>query len=89
MAELSFNPGASGCDQMFARITQFFVPALIRSSGRAEHHRVLDVAAGTGAAAHAAARTVGLTGHVIGGDISVIERQAAQRKLQGQAVSWV
>jgi ubiquinone/menaquinone biosynthesis C-methylase UbiE len=89
MTELSFSPGASGYDQMFARITQLFVPALIRSSGLAEHHRVLDVATGTGAAAHAAARTVGLGGYVIGGDISVPMLQAARHKLQGQGVSLV
>jgi ubiquinone/menaquinone biosynthesis C-methylase UbiE len=89
MTELSFSPGASGYDQMFARITQLFVPALIRSSGLAQHHRVLDVATGTGAAAHTAAQAIGLTGYVIGGDISIAMLRAAQHKLQGQAVSLV
>jgi SAM-dependent methyltransferase len=89
MTELRFSPGASGYDQMFARITQLFVPALIRSSGLAEQHRVLDVATGTGAAPHAAAQAIGLAGYVIGGDISVPMLRAAQHKLQGQAVSLV
>ena len=71
MTELSFSPGASEYDQMFARITQLFVPALIRSSGLAEHYRILDVATGTGAAAQAAAQAIGLAGYVIGGDISI------------------
>src|SRR5215211_2748043 len=89
MTELSFSPGASGYDQMFARITQLFVPALIKSSGLAEHHLVLDVATGTGAAAHVAAERVGLAGYVISGDISVAGLRVSQHKLQGQVVSVV
>ena len=44
---------------------------LIQVSGLVRHHRTLDVATGTGAAAYAAAEIVETSGYVVGGDISI------------------
>jgi len=89
MAQLSFSSGATGYDQMFARITELFIPALVQASRLAEHHCVLDVATGTGAAARVAAEVVGQSGHVVGGDISIPMLRTAQQKIQQQVVSLV
>jgi ubiquinone/menaquinone biosynthesis C-methylase UbiE len=89
MSELLFSPGASGYDTMFARITQLFVPTLIQVSGLLHHHRILDVATGTGAAAYAAAEIAETSGYVVGDDISTSMLHEAHRNAQGRVVSLV
>ena len=54
MTETLYVGGATGYDQMFARITEAFIPALLHAAQIAEGQRILDVATGTGAAARAA-----------------------------------
>jgi ubiquinone/menaquinone biosynthesis C-methylase UbiE len=62
--------GASeGYDELFARATQLFIPALLRAAHLAVGQVVLDVATGTGAAARAVADVVGTMGSVIAGDV--------------------
>jgi ubiquinone/menaquinone biosynthesis C-methylase UbiE len=83
----SIYAGASeGYDELFARATQLFIPALLRAAHIASGHRVLDVATGTGAAARAATDLVGSSGSVIGGDISPSMLEAARRNLKGLPV---
>ena len=70
MTETLYIGGASGYDEMFARVTRAFIPALLHAAQIVEGQRVLDVATGTGAAAKAAKDIVGPKGDVVAGDIS-------------------
>lgn len=79
MTETLYVGGATGYDQMFARITEAFIPALLHAAQIAEGQRILDVATGTGAAARAAKDSVGPTGEVVAGDISSTMLDAARR----------
>ena len=54
MTETLYVEGATGYDQMFARVTQAFVPALLDAARIAAGQSILDVATGTGAAARTA-----------------------------------
>lgn len=79
MTETLYVGGAAGYDQMFARITEAFIPALLDAARIAEGQRILDVATGTGAAARAAKESVGPTGEVVAGDISSTMLDTAKR----------
>lgn len=83
MAEPIYAGAAEGYDELFARATRLFIPALLRAARIAPGHSVLDVGTGTGAAARAAVGLVGPSGSVIGGDISPTMLEAARRNLKG------
>jgi ubiquinone/menaquinone biosynthesis C-methylase UbiE len=79
MTEPLYVSGAAGYDELFAHVTRTFIPALLEAAQIAAGHRVLDVATGTGAAAHAVAELVGPNGQVIAGDISSTMLDSAKR----------
>ena len=79
MSEPLYVGGATGYDEMFARVTGAFIPALIAAAHIAPGQRVLDVATGTGAAARAAADIVGSSGEVVAGDVSTTMLDVARR----------
>ena len=79
--------GASGYDQMFARITRLFIPDALQSAGITSG--ALDVATGTGAVARAAAEIVGAAGQVVAGDIALPMVKQACRNLQAHAITLV
>jgi ubiquinone/menaquinone biosynthesis C-methylase UbiE len=87
MAQPIYAGASEGYDQLFARATQLFVPALLRAARVVSGQAVLDVATGTGAAARAAAELVGPSGSVIGGDVSPAMLEAARRNLAGLPVT--
>ena len=89
MAEPLYVSGAAGYDGLFARVTRSFIPALLEAAEIAAGHRVLDVATGTGAAAHAAAVLVGSRGQVIAGDISSTMLDVAKRNLKDAPIRFV
>lgn len=82
MNEPLYVGGAASYDEMFARVTQSFLPALLRAARIAFGQRVLDVATGTGAAARAVVDLVGPSGEVIAGDISNTMLDVARRNLK-------
>jgi ubiquinone/menaquinone biosynthesis C-methylase UbiE len=86
MVEPLYVSGAAGYDELFARVTCAFIPSLLEAAQIAAGHRVLDVATGTGAAAQAVAGLVGLSGHVIAGDISSTMLDVAKRNLKDSRV---
>ena len=86
MSDLVYHAGATGYDQLFARTTRLFIPALLRTARVAPGHRVLDIATGTGLAAEAAAAAVGPSGYVVAGDISLPMLDKARRNLKGLSV---
>jgi len=88
MGKPLYLSGAAGYDQLFARITRSFMPALLAAADIAAGHRVLDVATGTGAAAEAAAEIVGPAGEVIAGDISRTMLNVARRHMQTSGVKF-
>src|SRR6476646_7003800 len=70
MTETLYVEGAAGYDKMFARVTEAFIPALLDAAQIASGQSILDVAAGTGAAARAARDRARPRGQVTAGDIS-------------------
>ena len=88
MAEPLYVSGAAGYDKLFARVTRSFIPAVLEAAQIAAGHRVLDVATGTGAAAHAAAELVGSRGQVIAGDISSTMLNVAKRNLRDAPIRF-
>ena len=86
MTEPLYVSGAAGYDELFAHVTRTFIPALLEAAQIAAGHRVLDVATGTGALAHAVAELVGTNGEVIAGDISVTMLDVAKRNLKDAAI---
>jgi ubiquinone/menaquinone biosynthesis C-methylase UbiE len=86
VSEPIYAGAAVGYDELFSRATRLFIPSLLRAAHVRPGHRVLDVATGTGAAAHAAAELVGASGSVIAGDISPAMLDAARKNLQGLPV---
>ena len=82
MTEPLYVGGAGGDDELFARVTRSFIPALFGAARITPGHRVLDVATGTGAAAEAAAEIVGPAGEVCAGDVSSTMLDVARRNLK-------
>jgi ubiquinone/menaquinone biosynthesis C-methylase UbiE len=82
MIEPLYKSGATGYDELFARVTRSFISALLEAAQISAGHRVLDVATGTGAAAQAAAELVGPSGEVVAGDISSAMIEVAKRNLK-------
>ena len=81
--------GASeGYDELFARATRLFIPALLGAARAAPGQRLLDVATGTGAAAAVAADLVGPSGSVVGADISPAMLEVARRNLKSQPIMF-
>ena len=86
MTEPLYVGGAGGYDELFARVTRSFIPALLGAARITPGHRVLDVATGTGAAAEAAAEIVGPAGEVCAGDVSSTMLDVARRNLKNTAI---
>ena len=70
-------------DRYIGRWSRLFVPALCEAVGVDADHKVLDVATGTGEAAHAMLPIVGPSGVVIGVDISTAMVATANSRLAG------
>ena len=87
MTEPLYVGGAAGYDELFARVTHSFMPALLGAAQIAAGHRVLDVATGTGAAAQAAAGLVGPSGEVVAGDVSRTMLDVARRNLKDTPIA--
>ena len=84
MAELQFRETASaGYDATVGEMTRRIVPALLRAARLAPGMRVLDIAAGTGLAAEAAAAAVGASGRVVAAAISPAMLDRARERLGG------
>jgi ubiquinone/menaquinone biosynthesis C-methylase UbiE len=88
MTETLYAGGASGYDQMFARVTQTFIPVLLDAAQIAAGHNVLDVATGTGAAARAARDRVGPGGEVNAGDISATMLEVARQNRENGGITF-
>ena len=71
----------SAYDRYIGRWSRLFVPALCEAVGVDEDHQVLDVATGTGEAAHAMLPMVGPSGVVVGVDISTAMVETANSRL--------
>jgi ubiquinone/menaquinone biosynthesis C-methylase UbiE len=83
--ELHFrDTAAAGYDRSVGVMTRRIVPSLLRAARLAPGQRVLDIAAGTGLAAEAAAEAVGPTGHVLAADISPAMVERARERLGGR-----
>jgi ubiquinone/menaquinone biosynthesis C-methylase UbiE len=68
---LSFDGGADAYDRLVGRWSRLWVPSLVRAAALRPGDRVLDVAAGTGAATLAALQAVARAGRVHAADISL------------------
>jgi ubiquinone/menaquinone biosynthesis C-methylase UbiE len=88
MVETLYIGGATGYDEMFARVTQAFIPARLEAAQIAPGQRILDVATGTDAAARAAEQVVGRQGQVVAGDISATMLEVAQRNPQNATIKF-
>ena len=88
MIEPLYKSGAAGYDELFARVTRSFIPALLEAAQISAGHRVLDVATGTGAAAQAAAERVGPSGEIVAGDISSAMIEVAKRNLKNVPIRF-
>jgi ubiquinone/menaquinone biosynthesis C-methylase UbiE len=88
MTETLYVGGATGYDQMFARVTQAFIPVLLDAARIARGQGILDVATGTGAAARAARDRTGPSGEVIAGDISATMLDVARRNPENAGIKF-
>ena len=88
MTETLYVGGASGYDQMFARVTQAFIPVLLDAARISSGQHILDVATGTGAAAKAARDLVGAGGEVSAGDISSTMLDVARRNPENGGIKF-
>ena len=88
MTETLYVGGATGYDQMFARVTQAFIPVLLEAAQIAAGHSILDVATGTGAAARAARDRAGPDGELIAGDISATMLDNARRNPENAGITF-
>jgi ubiquinone/menaquinone biosynthesis C-methylase UbiE len=88
MTETLYVGGATGYDQMFARVTQAFIPVLLDAARIAAGQSILDVATGTGAAARTARDRAGLGGEVIAGDISATMLDVARRNPENAGITF-
>ena len=86
MTEAIYAGASDGYDELFARATRLFIPALLRAGRVTPGQKVLDVATGTGAAALAAADLVGRAGSVTAGDISPSMLEAARHNLKDTSI---
>jgi ubiquinone/menaquinone biosynthesis C-methylase UbiE len=82
MTGLQFeHRAAAGYDQVVGMMTRQLIPTLLKVGRLASGNRVLDVAAGTGLAAEAAAAIIGPSGHITVTDISPAMIEKAQQRL--------
>jgi ubiquinone/menaquinone biosynthesis C-methylase UbiE len=88
MTETLYVGGAKGYDEMFAHVTQTFIPALLDAARIAAGQSILDVATGTGAAARAARDRAGPGAEVIAGDISATMLDVAQRNPESAGITF-
>ncbi len=88
MTETLYVGGATGYDQMFARVTQAFIPVLLDAAQLARGQSTLDVATGTGAAARAARDRTRPGGEVIAGDISATMLDAARGNPENAGITF-
>jgi ubiquinone/menaquinone biosynthesis C-methylase UbiE len=88
MTETLYVGGASGYDDMFARVTQAFIPVLLGAARIDAGHSVLDVATGTGAAARAARDRAGPSGEVVAGDISATMLDVARGNPENAGIKF-
>jgi ubiquinone/menaquinone biosynthesis C-methylase UbiE len=88
MTETLYIGGAAGYDRMFARVTQAFIPVLLDAAQIAARQSILDVATGTGAAAHAARDRAGSDGEVIAGDISATMLEVARQNPENAGITF-
>jgi len=88
MTETLYVGGATGYDQMFARVTQAFIPVLLDAARIAAGQSILDVATGTGAAAQMARERAGPRGEVIAGDISATMLDVARRNPENAGITF-
>jgi ubiquinone/menaquinone biosynthesis C-methylase UbiE len=73
--------GGAAYDLYIERWSRLFVPALLDAAEIKNGDRVLDVATGTGEAAHLALERVGHSGLVVGSDISAAMLKTASMRL--------
>ena len=83
----TYNLASSGYDQEAVRFFSLCASRLVELVSLQPGQRMLDVATGTGAAAIAAARRVGPTGHVIGVDIATEMMAQAHRKVESEQLT--
>jgi ubiquinone/menaquinone biosynthesis C-methylase UbiE len=88
MTETLYVGGAAGYEQMFARVTQAFIPVLLDAARIAAGQSILDVATGTGAAARTARDRAGHDGEVIAGDISATMLDVARRHPENSGITF-
>lgn len=88
MTETLYVGGATGYDQMFARVTQAYIPTLLDAARIAPGQSILDVATGTGAAARMARKRVGPGGEVIAGDISATMLDVARGNPENGGITF-
>lgn len=81
--ELSYRAeAATEYDRAFAHVSAYFLPFLLRAARLGPGQHVLDVAAGTGIAAEAALRVVGVDGSIVAADLSPEMVEKARRRLE-------
>jgi ubiquinone/menaquinone biosynthesis C-methylase UbiE len=88
MAEALYVEGATGYDQMFATVTQAFIPALLDAARIEAGQSILDVATGTGAAARSARERAGPRSEVIAGDISATMLDVARKNPANKGIAF-
>src|SRR5262245_33531739 len=88
MTETLYVGGATGYDQLFARVTQTFIPVLLHAARIAPGQSILDVATGTGAAARAARNLAGPSCEVMAGDISATMLDVARRNPENAGIAF-
>jgi len=88
MTETLYVGGATGYDEMFASVTQAFIPVLLDAAQIAAGQSILDVATGTGAAARAARDRAGPSGEVMAGDISATMLEVARRNPENAGITF-
>jgi ubiquinone/menaquinone biosynthesis C-methylase UbiE len=81
--ELSYRAEAAAeYDRAFAHVSAHFLPFLLRAARLGPGQRALDVATGTGIAAEAALRLVGVEGSIVGADLSREMVEKARQRLE-------